>query len=203
VAEIGLFPLGIVLLPTERVPLHVFEERYKELIGECIETDGEFGLVHADGDELAEVGTRARVAKVLTRFPDGRLNVLVEGGERFQLEHVTSGRSFLTATVSAFEDGEDGSPRDAVDRAFRLFGRLREVTGSDVDPPAAGVPQLSFALAGRVELPPEDKLELLRDRSEPSRLARVCELFEAAIAGAERMQVAAERATGNGRVELG
>jgi Lon protease-like protein len=203
VAEIGLFPLGIVLLPTERVPLHVFEERYKELIGECIDTDGEFGLVHAEGDELADVGTRARVAKVLTRFPDGRLNVLVEGGERFRLEELTSGRSFLTATVLAFEDDEDTPARDAVDRALGLFGRLREVTGSDVDPPAAGVPQLSFALAGRVELPPEEKLELLRDRSEPSRLERVCALFEAAIAGAERMRVAAERATRNGRVELG
>ena len=202
-AEIGLFPLGIVLLPTERVPLHVFEERYKELIGECIDTDGAFGLVHAEGDELADVGTRARVAKVLTRFPDGRLNVLVEGGERFRLEELTSGRSFLTATVLAFEDDEDTPARDVVDRALGLFGRLREVTGSDVDPPAAGVPQLSFALAGRVELPPEEKLELLRDRSEPSRLERVCALFEAAIAGAERMRVAAERATRNGRVELG
>lgn len=202
-AEIGLFPLGIVLLPTERVPLHVFEERYKELIGECIETDAEFGLVPAEGDELADIGTRARVAEVLTRFPDGRLNVLVEGGDRFRLDELTSGRSFLTATVSAFEDDDDSPTRDAVDRALGLFGRLREVTGSDVDPPAASGPQLSYALAGRVELPADDKLDLLRDRSEPSRLERVCELLEAAIAAAERMRVAADRATKNGRVELG
>lgn len=202
-AEIGLFPLGIVLLPAERVPLHVFEERYKELIGECIEEDSEFGLVHAEGDELADVGTHARVAKVLTRFPDGRLNVLVEGGARFRLEELTSGRSFLTALVSAFEDDEDTPARDVVDRASRLFGRLREITGSDVEPPAVGTPQLSFALAGRVELPVEDKLELLRDASERGRLERVCELLEAAIAGAERMRVAAERAARNGRVDLG
>lgn len=201
-SEIGLFPLAIVLLPTERVPLHVFEERYKELIGECVEKGTDFGLVHATGDELAELGTRARVAQVLTRFPDGRLNVLVEGGSRFRLGELTSGRSFQTATVMPIEDEEDPAAQEAVDHAFHLFERLREITGSDVDPPDAGELQLSFALAGRVELPAEDKLGLLRDRSERSRMDRVCELFEEAIAGAERTRLAAERATTNGRVEL-
>ena len=202
-AEIGLFPLGIVLLPSERVPLHVFEERYKELIAECIDEDAEFGLVYADGDELADVGTHARVAQVLTRFPDGRLNVLVEGGTRFRLEELTSGRSFHTAIVSLLEDDQDPAEQESIDRAFGQFARLREVTGSDVEPPAADDAQLSYALAGRVELPAEDKLLLLRDVSERSRMTRVCDLFDAAIVAAERVRVAAERATTNGRVELG
>jgi hypothetical protein len=73
--EIGLFPLGMVLLPTERVPLHIFEERYKELIDECIELEQEFGLVLQDDDGIREVGTRAAVVAVLERFDDGRLNV--------------------------------------------------------------------------------------------------------------------------------
>jgi Lon protease-like protein len=201
--EIGLFPLGIVLLPTERVPLHIFEERYKELVGECLEGDSEFGLVYAEGDELADVGTLARVAQVLTRFPDGRLNVLVEGGARFRLEELTTGRSFLTAVVSALEDDDDAPDPEAVDRALGQFGRLREITGSDVDPPSRDEPQLSFALAGRVELPVDDKLGLLLDLSERSRMNRVCELFDAAIAAATRARTAAERATTNGRVELG
>lgn len=201
--EIGLFPLGIVLLPTERVPLHVFEERYKELIGECIDADAEFGLVYAAGDELAEVGTHARVAQVLTRFPDGRLNVLVEGGSRFRLGELTTGRSFHTAIVSPIEDDEGSAEQESVERALRQFARLREITGSDVDPPAPEEPQLSFALAGRVELPADDKLDLLLDVSERSRMNRVCELFDTAIAAAERMRIAAERATTNGRVELG
>ena len=201
--EIGLFPLGIVLLPTERVPLHVFEERYKELIGECIDEDGEFGLVYAQGDELADIGTSARVAQVLTRFPDGRLNVLVEGGVRFHLDELTTGRSFQTAIVSALEDEEEPAEQESVDRAFEQFARLREITGSDVEVPEHSEPQLSFALAGKVELPAEDKLRLLADLSERSRMTRVCELFDAAITAAERMRIAAERATTNGRVELG
>src|SRR5207245_4713842 len=99
--EIGLFPLGIVLLPTERVPLHVFEPRYKELIGECLDEESEFGLVLFDEDGLREVGTRAAVTDVMHRFDDGRLNVIVEGGERFRVLELTSGRSLQTAEVEA------------------------------------------------------------------------------------------------------
>jgi ATP-dependent Lon protease len=90
--EIGLFPLGIVLLPTERVPLHIFEPRYCELIGECLEEEVEFGMVYADEDGVRDFGTLARVSDVLERFDDGRLNVVVEGGLRFRVERLTRGR---------------------------------------------------------------------------------------------------------------
>ncbi|MDX6471940.1 MAG: ATP-dependent Lon protease, partial [Gaiellaceae bacterium] len=89
--EIGLFPLEIVLLPSERVPLHIFEPRYQELIGECIEEGREFGLIFADGDGVREVGTRARVVDVLEEFSDGRLNIVVEGGARFRVQRLTRG----------------------------------------------------------------------------------------------------------------
>ncbi len=201
--EIGLFPLGVVLLPTERLPLHIFEERYKELIGECIEGGLDFGLVFAEGDELVEVGTRARVAQVLTRFPDGRLNVLVEGGGRFLVDELTDGRTFLTAHVSRLDDEDDPASPESIDRALGQFERLREMTGSEVESPAASEPQLSFAIAGRVELAAEAKLALLRDLSERSRMETLGELLDAVIAGAERVRTASERASTNGRVELG
>lgn len=201
--EIGLFPLGVVLLPTERLPLHIFEERYKELIGECIEGDLDFGLVFAEGDELVEVGTRARVAQVLTRFPDGRLNVLVEGGGRFLVDELTDGRSFQTARVSPLDDEDDPASPESIDRALGQFERLREMTASEVESPAASEPQLSFAIAGRVELAAEAKLGLLRDLSERSRMETLGELLDAVIAGAERVRIASERASTNGRVELG
>jgi Lon protease-like protein len=203
VSELGLFPLPLVLLPAERLPLHVFEERYKELIGECLEHDGEFGLVYADDDGIREVGTRASVVEVLDRFDDGRLNILVEGRERFRLLGLTAGRSFQTGDVAPVVDGADPAGRDVVSRALQAFERLRELTGSDVDVPAEETPQLSFALAGRVELAPEVKLELLEELSERVRLERVCELLDAVTAMVERQRLAAERAATNGRVDLG
>ena len=201
--EIGLFPLPLVLLPTERVPLHIFEERYRELIGECLDSGDEFGLVYADDDGVRDVGTRARVAEVLARLADGRMDVLVEGGDRFRLLELTTGRSFHTGVVAPVEDEGDSAGSDAVERALRLFDRLRELTGSEVDVPEADVAQLSYVLAARVEFSPSDKLELLSDVSERSRLDRLCDLLENATAIAQRVRGTAERAATNGRVQQG
>ena len=201
--EIGLFPLGIVLLPTEQLPLHIFEERYKELVDECLEHDGEFGLVYADDDGLRDLGTRARVVEVLTRFEDGRLNILVEGGDRFRLVELTDGRSFSTGLVTPIEDVDDSAEPAAVDEALRLFGVLREVTESGVDAPERGLSQLSFALAGKVELPADDKLGLLAETSERLRMELVQELLANAVLTAQRVRRAAERASTNGKVDLG
>src|SRR3954470_22760309 len=99
VEEIGLFPLGIVLLPSERVPLHIFEPRYRELIGECIQLDREVGLLYADESGIRDPGTRARVAAILEQFDDGRINIVVEGLRRFAVERLTDGRPFMTAQV--------------------------------------------------------------------------------------------------------
>ncbi len=202
-SELGLFPLGLVLLPTERVPLHVFEDRYRELIGECLERDEEFGLVYAEEDGISDVGTRAAVVEVLERFPDGRLNVLVEGRRRFRLLELTRGRSFHTGRVEPLEDVPDPVDEAVVGRALELFRRLREVAESTVDVPEADDPQLSYALAGRVELAVEAKLELLAEQSEAVRLRRVVELLQGALEVLERRRLAAERASGNGRVHLG
>jgi Lon protease-like protein len=203
VDELGLFPLGIVLLPTERLPLHIFEERYKELVGECLEHEAEFGLVYADDDGLRDVGTRAHVVEVLTRFEDGRLNILVEGGERFRLTELTDGRSFNTGLVAPIEDADDPAETAAVDEALRLFEQLREVTESEVDAPDRGDSQLSFALAGKVELPSDEKLALLAETSERVRIELVQELLAHAVLTAQRVRRAAERASTNGKVDLG
>jgi Lon protease-like protein len=203
VSELGLFPLPLVLLPTERVPLHIFEERYRELIGECLDSDEEFGLVYADDAGVREVGTRARVTEVLRRLADGRMDILVEGGDRFRLLELTSGRSFHTGVVAPVEDEDDPADRDAVERALGLFDRLRELTRSDVDAPSPNAPQLSYVLAARVEFAPDDKLELLADVSERNRMIRLCDLLENAVEIAQRVRGAAEQAATNGRVHLG
>jgi Lon protease-like protein len=176
-AEIGLFPLGIVLLPTERVPLHIFEPRYTELIGECLEADGDFGLLYADEDGVREIGTRARVTEVLERLDDGRLNVLVEGGERFRVEQLTRGRSFLTAEVEPVVD-EEQAEGEAAERALGAFRALVALAGAEPEPPDEESDQLSFELAAQIELEPGPKQLLLELRSEHERLELVAELFD-------------------------
>ncbi|MCZ7589382.1 MAG: LON peptidase substrate-binding domain-containing protein [Gaiella sp.] len=196
--EIGLFPLGIVLLPTEQVPLHIFEPRYRELIAECLDNGKPFGLVYADDDGLRRTGTLASVVEVVERFDDGRLNIVVEGGERFRLLELTDGRSFHTGTVEPLADsGEAADPED-VTRGIRLFARLVELTGAEVEVPVDELEQPSFSLASRFELAPELKLELLEEESERVRLKRLCEILETVAAAVERQRETAELASRNG-----
>jgi Lon protease-like protein len=177
VSELGLFPLKVVLLPTEQIPLHIFEPRYKELIGECIEDDAEFGLVLSDDEGLRRVGTRARVTDVLERFDDGRLNVVVEGGERFRLIELTSGRSFHTGQIEPIEDDDlDAEPADA-QRALGLFRRVAELAEAETTEPEPSR-RLSYEIAARIELPLGLKQELLESRSEPERLRRLSQALD-------------------------
>jgi Lon protease-like protein len=201
--EIGLFPLGLVLLPTEQVPLHIFEPRYRELIGECLDAGEPFGLVFADDDGLRRVGTLASVVEVTDRFDDGRLNIVVEGGERFRLMELTRGRSFHTGTIEPLGDLEDPPTPDEIERAVAVFTRLVELTGAEVEPPDVDVDQPSFALAARFELAPELKLELLEETSERVRLVRLCEILEAAATAVERQRAIAELAQRNGHARPG
>jgi Lon protease-like protein len=196
--EIGLFPLGIVLLPTERVPLHIFEPRYRELIGECIERESEFGLVFADENGVRELGTRARVDEVLEQFDDGRMNIVVEGGERFLVEQLTRGRSFMTAEVAPVDDDGDAPEPGAVARAaasFRALAAAAEAEAGELDEETA---QLSFRLAAQVELAPESKQELLELRSEQRRLEMVAELLDGVRAVLIATRELGERAKKNG-----
>ena len=176
--ELGLFPLGIVLLPTERVPLHIFEPRYRELIGECIDEEREFGLVFADDQGVRELGTRARIDEVLEEFDDGRMNIVVEGTERFRVERMTRGRPFMTAEVAGVDDDDPLAPAKAITRAaasFRALAAAAEAEAGEID---ETVEQLSFRLAAQVELAPESKQELLELRSEQRRLELVAELLD-------------------------
>jgi Lon protease-like protein len=199
VAELGLFPLDIVLLPTERLPLHIFEPRYRELIGECLSEEREFGLLFGDREGLREVGTRAAVVEVVERFPDGRLNIVIEGRERFRLVGLTEGRSFATAEVEPLADEAGVSEREQRETALDLYRRLAELVEAEIDElePDSGV--LSFELASRVDFGVERKQELLELTSEPERLACVADLLGNAIDAIRLARQLAERAALNGR----
>jgi len=201
VAELGLFPLGIVLLPTEQIPLHIFEDRYQELIGECLEQEREFGLVYADEEGLREIGTRAAVTEVLDRFDDGRLNIVVEGRDRFRLVELTSGRSFQTGLVELVDEEPDPPDPDDASRALELFRRLVDLTGAEVEAPPPDTVQLSFELAGRFEFAPELKQRLLQLMSERERVKLLAELLTAAANAVEREKDVAQRAASNGKVD--
>jgi Lon protease-like protein len=201
VPELGLFPLPIVLVPTERIPLHIFEPRYKELIDECIELGQEFGLVLATGDgAVHEIGTRARVVQVVEVLDEGSMNIIVEGGERFRLLDLTSGRTFTTGIVEPVQDDDEPAVSADVERALEVFSELAEVSESDVEVPDPLSPVFDFELAARVDFAVEAKQELLSMTSPRARMTALIGLLEVALEAVRLELTLRERAGRNGKV---
>lgn len=195
-----LFPLGLVLIPQELVPLHIFEERYKQMIGECLESDSEFGIVWLADDGLRDVGCSARITQVVERFDDGRMNIVAQGGQPFRLLRKIDDMAFPAGDVELLEDWEpDGDP-ELAKRARARYAELVEAA-TDSKPDLDELEQLdAYGMAATVEHPPEPKQALLELRSENDRLKMVEEMFRTAIKRLEYAEEAAERAQTNGSV---
>jgi Lon protease-like protein len=197
---IPLFPLDVVLFPGTPLPLHIFEPRYKEMIAECLSEHRTFGVVRVVEQGLAEVGCTAEIITVVKEYPDGRLDLVTEGRQRFELLRVNQERSFLQAEVLLIHD-EPGTPPEAdTARAIRLHAELLAVAGAKQDLSAADPARLSFYLAGSLPLDLDFKQKLLALRSEPERLSLLINYFETIIPNLRRAATARERAGGNGHV---
>ena len=197
--DLGLFPLGLVLLPSERAPLHLFEPRYRQLYADCVLEDTPFVVVQAGPTGTVDVGCAARFESLVRRFEDGRLNVIVQGVEPVRLVEETDGRLYFSARVERLEDVASEVPpalADEVLRRFRALGGLSETAMPDAP---EGTP-LSYAVAAAFDIPPEAKQELLETRDEARRLTMLTELFTAADRESEHARLAAHRAGTNGKV---
>ena len=197
-----LFPLGLVLIPHELVPLHIFEERYKLMLGECIDEDSEFGIVWLSDDGLKEVGCSARVTKVLERLEDGRLNVLIEGTTPFRLLRRIDDLPYPAGDVEPLVD-EDEREGDAaaIESARKRYADLvAEVTDERPEPEALAELD-AYGMAATLDVALEAKQMLLELRSERARLEQLEALFAEALGRIRHAERAAERAQGNGSLK--
>jgi Lon protease-like protein len=195
-----LFPLGLVLLPQELVPLHIFEERYKLMIRECLDSDGEFGIVWLSDDGLRDIGCTARVTRVIERFDDGRLNILVEGAQPFRLLKRIDDMPYPAGNVELLEDFDPSGDPELAERARARYAELVE-KATEEKPDLDEIAELdAYGMAATVEHPPEAKQALLELRAENDRLRMVDEMFRTAIKRVAYAEEAAERAQTNGSV---
>ena len=176
---IPLFPLRVVVFPRTPLPLHIFEERYKEMTGNAIRDYSDIGIVLAKEEGIVNAGCTVRIEKLLHTYPDGRMDLLTRGQDRFEILDLNQEKSYLQATVEFFDDDDiAATPADVRDRALANYTALRELTSVD-DRGAADLndPQLSFQLAQI--LPDLDFLHALqRDRSETGRLKQLNQYLE-------------------------
>jgi Lon protease-like protein len=201
--ELPIFELPLVLLPGEQVPLHIFEDRYKRMVGTALEQGEPFGIVLRDDDGARSIGCTARIDDVLERFDDGRMNIVVSGEEAFKVIDRFESPDYPTGEVELIPD-EDIPPIDeaSASAAREAFAELAERATGERPEPAELDGASAYAIAARIELPPETKQQLLEMRDEDDRMALLANALGAVGKALERAEEAAERASSNGKVRF-
>ncbi|MGA9876853.1 MAG: LON peptidase substrate-binding domain-containing protein [Solirubrobacteraceae bacterium] len=200
--DFPLFPLGIVALPTESVPLHVFEDRYRTMIEECLEEASEFGIVWLSDDELKPIGCACEIERVLERMEDGRFTILVRGTRVFRLLQRQDDLPYPAGIVEFVAEREETPDCEVVRDAHELYAELveqatdRTLTEEELDAMDA------YRMAATIDFGTDAKQELLELRSENARLHLLTLLFRAAIKQLELVERAQLRARSNGKVHL-
>jgi Lon protease-like protein len=207
VRSFPLFPLGIVALPGESVPLHIFEERYRRMIDSCLQAaastlEREFGIVWLSDEELKPVGCACAVEQVLERLEDGRLNIVVRGTRPFRLLERQDELPYPAGVVEFLGDESEAADVDAAGAARSLYRELlaqatdREIEQDELDRLDA------YAIAATVEFDVADKQQLLELRSENARMRLLALLLGQALERLELLERAQVRALSNGKVRF-
>ncbi len=203
VREFPLFPLGIVALPEEAIPLHIFEERYKTMMNRCLEQEEEFGIVWLADDGLREIGCACSIERVLERLEDGRINLVARGTRTFRLHERQSHLPYPAAVVEFLEDREEAVESELLDEAHEAYDELVKLA-TDRELEEEELAEMgAYAMAATIEFGLDAKQGLLEMRSEGSRLRLLTRLIRAAIKRLELAERAQERARSNGKVRLG
>ncbi len=198
-----LFPLSVVLLPAMPLPLHIFEERYREMMAYVIAEESEFGVVLAKDEGIVNIGCSASVINVLRKYPDGRLDLLAAGQRRFRIESLDQEKPYLRATVEFFDD-EDVSevPSDLREKAGAAYRKLAEIErpDSDNESDAEKASRLSFHMA-RFISDLDKRQTILSLRSEVERLQYLVKIVPQYIAQQEHITLAKRVAPQNGHAK--
>jgi len=195
---LALFPLEIVLFPGTPLPLHIFEPRYKEMIGECLEQKKEFGVIRAQETNLADVGCTAEILAVTKTYEDGRMDIVAQGRERFEVLELNEERSFLRGQVLLVSDEPERPTAADRDHAIELHRQILALANAQQDLPEGEDALLSYHLAGSLPLDLDFKQKLLSLRSENLRIRTVIEYFEGILPTLRRTVVIRQKAGGNG-----
>ena len=197
-----LFPLGVVALPHELVPLHIFEERYRTMIGECLERGTGFGIVWSDDEGLRPVGCAMEITEVLERMEDGRMNIATRGTRPFRIVDEQHDLPYPAGTVEFLSDKREERDEKVVAAAHEAYNSLVEQATDRLLEPDELDAMSAYQMAATVDFGLEAKQGLLDLRSENARLRLVTRLFRAATKRLDFIERAQARARSNGKVRF-
>ncbi|MGW8324443.1 MAG: LON peptidase substrate-binding domain-containing protein [Desulfobacterales bacterium] len=184
---IPLFPLGVVLLPHMELPLHIFEERYKIMINECLVQDRMFGVVNYDGTNIRSIGCTANILGVVKEYEDGRMDIITKGKTRFVIKDMDQSRIYLQVKVLFFEDEYEMVSDDDDALAGEIIDLLKDhdrisetrrdynaLTGLDFK-------RLSFLIPSTEGFTPEERQKFLEITSPRLRLIKCKAILKTVI----------------------
>jgi len=196
-------------MPLIQLPLHIFEERYKLMVGECLAEEKEFGIVYYDASDIQTAGCTAKILKIIKRYDDGRLDILAQGQRRFHIQEIYDRKSYLEARVTFFDDHQQSDKSACQDLADKGIALLKQFTSILESREAYGFPDkmdlksISFFIAGCEGFSLEEKQRFLEMTSTGERLRKSVKALENIIA---RMKITAEIHKiigGNGNIKRG
>ena len=201
--ELPLFPLGMVLFPGCRVPLHIFEDRYKLMVTECLENHTEFVLILGSDDDFKQVGCAARVTDVINQFADGRLNIIIEGTDRVRLIERRDDKAYLSGIVERIEDEVDQPAATLIDETRALYTEALKLSigwyrAQAQENESAGL--LTYTIASTLGMPVDRQQILLEQTSITGRFRLLREMLERTLGG---LREHARKIGGNGKVHRG
>jgi len=201
---IPLFPLPVVVCPTEPLPLHIFEDRYKQMIADCRrEMLGDkplpFGVSLAYNNKLYTIGCSVEIAEVVNEYPDGQLDIITTGLTRYKMIETYRDRAYMRAQVEYFEDDDHHVDLLQRERAITLHMKFRElIQGETFVEEYEETDSVSFRIAHSSGFDVLQKQKLLEMRSETERLLFIISYFEKAIPEIERSEEIKRRVRSNG-----
>jgi len=202
VRDFPLFPLGLVALPGELIPLHIFEERYKTMMNECLQSEREFGILWLSDEGLRENGCACEIDRVLERLDDGRMNILTRGTRPFRVLERREHLPYPAGTVEFLDDREETVDETLLGQAHEVYADLVK-RATDRDPDTEELAAMgAYAMAATVDFGLDAKQGLLDLRSENARLRLVTRLFRAALKRLDFVDRAQARARSNGKVRF-
>jgi Lon protease-like protein len=201
--DFPLFPLDLVALPGEIVPLHIFEDRYKTMMAECLDAGTEFGIVWMSDDGLRDIGCACAIEQVLERLEDGRLNLLARGTRPFRVIERQGHLPYPAGVIEFVQDRPDDPDPQLAGSARAAYADLVK-RATDREPEEQELDGMSaYEMAATVDFGLDAKQGLLDLRSENARLKLVTRLFRAATKRLDFVDRAQARARSNGKVRFG
>ena len=202
VDRLPLFPLGLVILPGEVLPLHIFEERYRTMISLCLSEEREFGLIWLSDGGLRATGCTADITEVLDRMEDGRMNILVQGAQPFRLLRRIDDMPYPAGDIELLDEPPPDADAETEATARERYADLVE-RATDSRPEESDLVELdAYGMAASIDFAADSKQELLELRSEQERLAKLTELLASTIKRLEYAERAQEQSRSNGKVRF-